>query len=102
MTTQRQSSGSDVGGVVHRVAALCAGYGGLEMGLAQVLPIELAWYAEVDPAACKVMEAHHPGVLNVGDITVTNWEEQPRVDVVTAGYPCQPFQPCGQAQGHEG
>lgn len=47
-----------------RYGSLCAGYGGLDMGVMRVLPGELAWYAEFDPAPSRVMAAHHPGVPN--------------------------------------
>lgn len=47
-----------------RYASLCAGYGGLDMGVMAVLPGELAWYAEFDQAPSQIMAAHHPGIPN--------------------------------------
>jgi DNA (cytosine-5)-methyltransferase 1 len=60
---------------------------------------ELAWYSEIEPAACKVMEAHHPGVPNLGDITKVDWSAVEPVDVITGGYPCQPFSTAGNRKG---
>ncbi len=78
-----------------RVGSLFSGYGGLDMAVGG----DLAWYSEIEPAACKVMEAHHPGVPNLGDITKVNWSEVEPVDVITGGYPCQPFSNAGARKG---
>jgi DNA (cytosine-5)-methyltransferase 1 len=78
-----------------RVGSLFTGYGGLDMAING----DLAWYAEIEPAACRVLEAHHPGVPNLGDITKINWDEVEPVDVITGGYPCQPFSTAGHRKG---
>lgn len=78
-----------------RVGSLFSGYGGLDMAVGG----DLAWYSEVEPAACKVMEAHHPGVPNLGDITNVDWSQVEPVDVITGGYPCQPFSNAGARKG---
>jgi DNA (cytosine-5)-methyltransferase 1 len=78
-----------------RVGSLFSGYGGLDMAVGG----ELAWYSEIEPAACRVMEAHHPGVPNLGDITKVDWSQVEPVDVITGGYPCQPFSTAGNRKG---
>ena len=72
-----------------RIAELCAGYGGLSMAVEQVLGGELAFVADNDPGASKILAHHYPGVPNHGDITTTNWAAVGPVDVLTAGFPCQ-------------
>lgn len=69
------------------------------MGLSRVLDTETGWVSEVDPDACKVLDARLPGVPNVGDLTVLDWSTVPPVDVLTAGYPCQPFSTAGRRKG---
>lgn len=78
-----------------RVGSLFTGYGGLDMAVGG----DLAWYAEIEPAACKVLSAHYPSVPNLGDITTIDWAEVQPVDVLTGGYPCQPFSHAGQRKG---
>lgn len=78
-----------------KTGSLFSGYGGLDMAVGG----DLAWYSEIEPAACKVMEANHTGVPNLGDITEIDWLDVPRVDVLTGGYPCQPFSHAGLRKG---
>ena len=80
------------------VGSLCAGYGGLDLALELLgIDVELAWYAEILPAADAVMRARHPDAPNLGDLTrIVN---PPDVEIVTAGFPCQPVSTAGQRKG---
>lgn len=83
-----------------RIGELCAGVGGLSRALLEVLPdAEVAWVSEIDPAACAVLDAHWPGVKNLGDLTVVDWSTVDPVDVLVAGYPCTPFSHAGKRKG---
>lgn len=80
------------------VAALCSGYGGLELGLQLAgVDVDLRWYAEIDRHASQVMAHHHPHVPNLGDLTEIT--DPPAVDVVAAGFPCQPVSHAGKRKG---
>ncbi|MCF2531327.1 DNA cytosine methyltransferase [Yinghuangia sp. KLBMP8922] len=57
------------------------------------------WHADNAPAAAAVLARHWPGVPNLGDIKTVDWQSVPPVDLVTAGYPCQPFSSAGQKKG---
>ena len=86
-----------------RVAELCAGYGGLYLGLSILLPgAELVWYAENDKYASKVMAEHHPNIPNHGDITQVDWSPVERVDILASGTPCQDISVPGKGAGLEG
>jgi DNA (cytosine-5)-methyltransferase 1 len=82
-----------------RLGSLCSGYGGLEAGISQVLDIEPVWCSEIDKDASKVLAAHDPSVPNLGDLTVLDWHQVEPVDIICAGFPCQPFSYAGKRQG---
>lgn len=82
-----------------KIGSLFTGYGGLDLAAQRVFSAELEWVSEIDPAAKRVLEHHHPHTPNLGDITTIRWEEVPRVDIITGGYPCQPFSADGHRKG---
>lgn len=71
------------------IGSLCSGYGGLDLGVQSALGGTLAWHAEVNPDAARILARHWPSVPNLGDITTVDWSAVPRVCVLTAGFPCQ-------------
>jgi len=80
-----------------KVGSFFTGYGGLDIAVGG----ELQWYAEIEPAACQVLAAHYPDVPNLGDITKIDWTSVPPVDILTGGYPCQPFSHAGNRKGKD-
>ncbi len=69
------------------LGSLCTGVGGLDLAVAAHYGATVAWHAEIDPDACKVLNAHWPGVPNLGDIKEVKPTDIPAVDILTAGYP---------------
>ena len=69
------------------------------MGVQSVLGGEVLWHCEVEDAPSRILAHHWPDVPNLGDITAVDWHSVPRVDVLTGGYPCQPFSLAGQRDG---
>lgn len=85
------------GTVGPRIGSLCSGYGGLDLAVREVLGGDLAWCADNDPAAGRVLAHHWPRIPNLGDITSAAWTEPP--DILTAGFPCQEVSLAGTRAG---
>lgn len=82
-----------------QIGSLFSGYGGLDLAVESVTGAKPAWFVEFDKAPSKILAHHWPDVPNHGDVTKVDWEAMPRVDILTGGYPCQPFSQAGHRKG---
>ena len=87
---------------------LCAGYGGIELGVKRVVPtLRTVAFCEIEAFACANLVAKmESGLMDPApiwtDLKTFPWEEfRDRVDVLTGGYPCQPFSAAGRRLGSE-
>lgn len=71
------------------------------MAVERVLGSEMVWYSEIDKHANMLLEQRFPAVRNIGDLTLNNWEDVPPVEILTGGYPCQPFSTAGKRKGED-
>ena len=53
----------------YKVGALCAGYGGLELGLSQIVNTELLWVSDIDTD--KVLKDTPNRILKQGSLDQT-------------------------------
>ena len=74
---------------------LFSGIGGFALA-AEAAGWDTVGFAEVDDYASRVLKRHWPDVPNYGD--VRNVPAMP-VDLVTGGFPCQPFNTAGKRKG---
>jgi DNA (cytosine-5)-methyltransferase 1 len=83
------------------IGSLCTGLLGLDLGVAAVLGGRIAWFSEVDPHAERILATRLPGVPNLGDLRAVDFSGVERVDVLTAGFPCQDISAAGRRAGIE-
>jgi DNA (cytosine-5)-methyltransferase 1 len=82
-----------------RSGGLFAGYGGLDMAVAEVFGAEPAWFSEIEDAPSRILAHHWPDVPNLGDITKVDWDAVEPVDILSGGFPCQDVSAAGKRAG---
>jgi len=80
-----------------KVLDLFSGIGGFSLGLERTGGFETVAFCEIDPFCQKVLKKHWPHVPIHNDVRNLNYDGS--VDVITGGYPCQPFSTAGKRKG---
>ena len=86
--------------------SLCTGYGGIDLGLRRCVPsLRTIAYAEIEASAIELLLARmESGAIDAAPVW-TNLRTFPwgafsgRVDILSGGYPCQPFSSAGKRLG---
>ena len=82
-------------------ASVFSGIGGPEVA-ATMLGWENLFHCEINPFGRQVLDYWFPNAESYEDITTTDFSKwRGRVDVLTGGFPCQPFSYAGKRRGTE-
>jgi len=82
-----------------KIGSLFSGYGGLDMGVMNVLDAEVVWHCEWEDAPSAILAHHWPDVPNFHDVSKVNWASVEPVDILTGGFPCQDVSLAGARRG---
>lgn len=82
-----------------KLGEICAGYGGLGLGLGLLTDVDTRWVADIDTGPSRILAHHWPDAPNLGDITRIGWTTIEPVDVIAGGTPCQDLSNAGHRAG---
>jgi DNA (cytosine-5)-methyltransferase 1 len=80
---------------------LFSGIGGFALAAQMVGGIETVGFCEIDPWAQRVLAKNFPSVPIHEDVKTLNPNNYGPIDLITGGYPCQPFSYAGKRKGAE-
>lgn len=61
--------------------------------------MEISWQCEIDEYCQKILALRYPESKKYRDIKILKGEELEKVDIITGGFPCQPFSNAGSKMG---
>ena len=83
------------------IGSCFSGIGG-ELVAASMLGWDVKFFCEKNPFGNRVLSYWYPNAKNYEDITTADFRQwRGRVDVLTGGFPCQPFSYAGRRRGAE-
>ena len=82
-------------------ASLFSGIGGFDLA-AEWMGWENLFHCEWNPFGQRVLKHHFPNSISYNDITKTDFSiHKGQVDILTGGFPCQPYSSAGKRLGNE-
>ena len=82
-------------------ASLFSGIGGFDLA-AEWVGWENAFHCEINPFGQQVLKYYYPNAISYDDITKTDFTIwRGRIDVLSGGFPCQPYSLAGKRLGKE-
>ena len=85
---------------------LFSGIGGFSLGLESAGLVETVAFCDFDKYCQQVLNKNFPNVPVYGDVKELNYDKLKadginQIDIITGGYPCQPFSVAGRKKGEQ-
>ena len=85
------------------ILSLCSGYGGIDIAVEQLTGNKTTFVADDGIAPRAILAHRFPHAGNLGSIADVDWEtfagQNPGIDIITAGFPCQGLSNAGLRKG---
>jgi DNA (cytosine-5)-methyltransferase 1 len=96
----------NVSSIMLRHLDLFSGLGGFSLGLEATGGFETVAFCDIEKFSRKVLKKHWPNVKQYKDIKELTYEQIKEdtlapIDIITGGYPCQPFSVAGSQRGEK-
>ena len=84
-----------------KILDLFSGIGGFSLGLEATGHFETKAFCEIEPYCQQILKKHWPEVPIFDDIRTLKGTDIGTIDIITGGYPCQPFSVAGKQKAEQ-